>query len=73
MTAGLTNGRVERMYCVVLLTELRMLTLSRFVCAVRKGNTSLARLRSYACDALVDEGDMQAENTSMVLSGSTTH
>lgn len=41
-----------------MLDKIRMLTLSRFVYAVRKANKTLARLRIYACNALMDEEDL---------------
>ena len=72
MTASLINGRVECKYYVALLHEPCMLIWSRFVCAVRESNKSLARLRSYACDALMDEGDMAIWQAARATSAATS-
>ncbi|KAI9848905.1 MAG: hypothetical protein M1838_000346 [Thelocarpon superellum] len=59
-TALLNDSRSDRRPCRV------------FVCAVRKGNTSLARFRSYESDALMDEGGVTIWQAARATSAATS-
>lgn len=67
-----SDKRPCRAYVLCCRTRRTMLTLVRFVCAVRKSNKSLARLRSYACDALMDEGDIAIWQAARATSAATS-